>query len=233
MSTITVHWPRHALGRRWDRGAGLGWLTTGEREIYGAFRDASRRQAWLLGRLLAKEVVLDRALRTTPTQSDAGRLEVCSRDGLGRAIAPRVFLDGRVQPWSLSIAHSDASILVALSCDAGVWVGADVVPRDAFGAHGLDGWLTQRELAWLSTVPVVERPARASILWAIKEATYKAVGGGGRFVPRRLEACAGPEDSWHALVDGRAIRALVGVATTETEVTAVVTVGGPLSEASR
>jgi hypothetical protein len=233
MSTVTAHWPRHALGRPWDRGPGLGWLTTGERETYGVFRDASRRQAWLLGRLLAKEVLLERALGTLATWSDAGRLEICSRDGLGRSIAPRVFLDGRVQPWSLSIAHSDASILVALSCDAGVWVGADLVPCGAFGARGLDAWLSPREREWLGTAPAGERPARASILWAIKEATYKAVGGGERFMPRRVEACAGPADSWRALVDGRAIAGTVRVATTETEVAAVVTVGGRPSEAAR
>jgi len=232
MSVATAHWPRHALDRRCDRGAGLSWLTPGERETYFGFRDASRRQAWLLGRVLAKELVLATALGTPLTTTQAARLEIWSRDGLGRSLAPRVFLDGRAQPWSLSISHSDVSVLVALSCDGSAWVGVDLVPPGALGANRLDPWLTPREREWLSTVPEGERRAGASIVWAIKEATYKAIGGGARFVPRRVEACAGPANSWHARVDGRAIPGIVRVVATEREVAAVVTVAPALMETS-
>jgi phosphopantetheinyl transferase len=230
MSLAVAHRPRPVLGWRGDAGADLGWLASEERQVYGRVRDGSRRQAWLDGRRLAKEVLLTRALGWSPTPAAAARLEICSRDGLGRAIAPRVLVDGQMQPWSLSIAHSEASVLVALSCERGVGVGADLVPRGAFGAHGLDAWLTPREAEWLSRVPDGERPAGASILWAIKEATYKAAGGGTRFVPRRVEARAGA-DSWHALIDDRSIAAAVGITVTDTDVAAVVVVGGPGSDA--
>ena len=226
MSVATAHWPRHRLDRRCDRGAGLSWLTPGERETYFGFRDASRRQSWLLGRVLAKELILGTALGAPLTATQAARIEIWSRDGLGRSRAPRVFLDGQAQPWSLSIAHSDVSVLVALSCDGRAWVGVDLVPLGAFGAHGLDPWLTPREREWLSTVSAGERRVGASMVWAIKEATYKAVGAGARFVPGRVEACAGPANSWQARVDGRAISGIVRVVAAEREVAAVVTVAG-------
>jgi 4'-phosphopantetheinyl transferase EntD len=223
MTCATAHQARHALERRWHRDDGLGWLTSAEREIYAGFRAASRRQAWLHGRLLAKELILE-ALDASRGPREAARLEICSRDGLGRSVAPRILVEGRTQPWSLSIAHSETSVLVALSREADVSVGVDLVPPGALGAHGLDPWLTPGERQWLITLPAGERSAGASILWAIKEAAYKAVGRGAHFVPRRVEAYAAEGGSWHARFDDRVVTGVVHVTVTETDVAAVVTV---------
>jgi phosphopantetheinyl transferase len=207
------------------------WLSPHERQSYEGFRDRSRRRTWLAGRWLARKVVLAR-LGWPATPAAGARLEICSRDGLGRAVAPRVLVDGQAQPWSLSIAHGETSLLVALSCDREVRVGVDLVPRAAGDARALDGWLTSREREWLDTIPHEERATGVSTLWAIKEAAYKAAGDGTRFVPRRVEAWA-RENVWHARIEDGSIDVVVRVGLTDADVAAVVTATGPWAKAWR
>jgi hypothetical protein len=65
---------------------------------------------------------------------DPGGVEILSCDGLGRPTRPRVLLQGRLQPWSLSLAHSDRFVLVAFSEDPDLAVGVDVTPIQSSGA---------------------------------------------------------------------------------------------------
>lgn len=186
---VSRYLSRRVLLRAWRGAEAEDWLSPSEREVFAELRDPSRREGWLCGRLLAKRLILDDVLApsvggeaTHPTE-----LDIHSRDGLGRATAPRVTLRGRLQPWALSIAHSDRSVLVALSRAPGVSVGVDVAPvlqtwKDGF----LEMWMTPRERRWVHS----EGETRlASTLWAVKEAIYKAVSYGEQFTPLRIEVC--------------------------------------------
>jgi phosphopantetheinyl transferase len=95
-----------------------------------------------------------------------------------------VFIGGRQQPWNFSLAHCDHSVFAAVSSDEEVPVGVDLVPRE-IGQRGFaDFWLTSRERrAWR---PYDECQSIAKI-WAVKEATYKAIGQGEPFEPTRFE----------------------------------------------
>jgi phosphopantetheinyl transferase (holo-ACP synthase) len=113
-------------------------------------------------------------------------IDIQSRDGLGRATHPRVTLRGRLQPWAVSIAHSDQSVLVAVSRIPGMSVGVDVAPVQTWSDGFLEMWLTLGERQWLRSVGDLRL---ASTLWAIKEAVYKAVNIGEPFTPGRIEVC--------------------------------------------
>jgi phosphopantetheinyl transferase len=215
------------MRRAWARPGGEAWLSEPEREAYAVLRDARRREAWLFGRLLCKELIL--AMRIAAGSPgggvEPGQIEVLSRDGLGRPARPRVLLHGRLQPWSLSLAHSDQSVLVGLSRDGRLATGVDVTPIQSPDAGFLDLWFTPRERAWIRAK--FDQAARwAATLWAIKEAFYKAVNVGESFAPRQIEVRVDP-------LGGYVVRWLgsrptgpcrVRVAAGRSEVVAVVTV---------
>jgi len=179
---------RSALRRSWPGSSGEAWLSDGEREVYAGLRDARRREAWLFGRLLGKDLILGRVGARLGAWGAAAprRIEILSRDGLGRAVRPRVLVEGRVQPWALSLAHSDRFVLVIFCEEPGAAVGVDVAPIRPPGAGFLGFWFTPRERAWIRA-RANQGPRRAATLWAVKEAFYKAVNAGERFAPGRIE----------------------------------------------
>lgn len=184
---------RSAVGLSWPGSSGEAWLSDSEREVYAELRDARRREAWLFGRLLSKDLILSRMAASLGARGaiDPGRVEILSRDGLGRATRPRALLQGRLQPWSLSLAHSDRSVVVAFSEDPGVAVGADVTPIQSPSAGFVDLWYTPWERAWVRAQGD-QGPRRVATLWAVKEAFYKAVNVGERFAPSRIEVLVDP-----------------------------------------
>ena len=184
---------RSALRLAWPGASGEAWLSDGEREVYAALRDARRREAWLFGRLLGKDLILRRVGASPGARGagDPGCVEILSRDGLGRAIRPRVLVGGRIQPWALSLAHSDRFVLAVLSREPGAAVGVDVTPVRPPGAGFLYLWFTPWERAWIRAQGG-RGPRCAATLWAVKEAFYKAVNAGERFAPNRIDVRIDP-----------------------------------------
>lgn len=165
--------------------------------MYAHLRNAQRREAWLLGRLLSKALIRDMLVATGgPGRAvDPIHIEVLSRDGLGRPTRPRVLLKGRLQHWSLSLAHSDQSVLVGLSRLDGVAIGVDVSAPQPSRAGFLDLWFTLRERAWI-LAQSGQAPREAATFWAVKEAFYKAVNVGEGFAPQRIEVGANPQGGY-------------------------------------
>jgi phosphopantetheinyl transferase len=165
--------------------------------VYAHLRNAQRREAWLLGRLLSKALIRDMLVATGgPGRAvDPIHIEVLSRDGLGRPTRPRVLLKGRLQHWSLSLAHSDQSVLVGLSRLDGVAIGVDVSAPQPSRAGFLDLWFTLRERAWI-LAQSGQAPREAATFWAVKEAFYKAVNVGEGFAPQRIEVGANPQGGY-------------------------------------
>ncbi|HSD51280.1 MAG TPA: 4'-phosphopantetheinyl transferase superfamily protein [Candidatus Methylomirabilis sp.] len=219
---------RGALRRAWAGCRGEGWLSNPEREVYAHLQDARRREAWLFGRLLSKELILDTlaAARCPGWAVDPVHIQVLSRDGLGRPTRPRVLLKGRLQPCSLSLAHSEQTVVVGLSQDGDMTMGVDLTPIQSPGVGFLDLWFTPRERAWIWSQSD-QAPRWAATLWAVKEAFYKATNRGEGFTPRRIEVRVDPPDGYAIRCDGARPRGgcLVRVATTGGEVVAAVLVG--------
>jgi phosphopantetheinyl transferase len=166
-----------------------------ERQELGRWKDPSRREAWILGRLLCKRLIQDHLDdRTVPF----GTIEIRSRDDRDRGIRPRVRIAGELQPWALSISHSDHGILVALSDEPGALLGIDLSPIGVFRPSFLRTWFTEHEQVWLMN----SEPEQVAVAWSIKEAVYKAANIGDSFAPRSIELFRKPADGYGCLYRG-------------------------------
>lgn len=191
----------------WPGGcADTAWLGEAEREIYASFAAPARREEWLLGRSLAKELILEHAPRPggAATPLCPNEIQICSRDGLNRPSRPQIFLRGRLQPWPLSIAHSGDLLLVALSKRPQASLGVDIAPLQSWAEGSLEMWFTERERRLMKIDPALHPPSK---LWAVKEAVYKAVNRGEPFTPCRIEVRPQPGGAYTFLRDGVAPRA--------------------------
>jgi phosphopantetheinyl transferase len=183
------------------------WLTAAERRELSRYRAARRQKAWLCGRWLAKQLVaagLDRqseepsprnqpaphATKVPVVPSTGGvdvaaeisldQIEILSRDGEGRGIAPVVQVAGRRDHRSLSISHTDRGVVVALANR--VRVGVDLVDLGGLDPAALGFWFTEQEKSELD----LDNRHTAAILWAAKEAVFKATNG-SKFVPQQIQ----------------------------------------------
>ncbi len=102
-----------------------------------------------------------------------GRVRVASLVPSGRPVA---FVSGEPAAVCLSISHVPGLVGAAVSADA--WIGLDIVdPAEA--GRGLDVWFTPDELAL-----VPDDGRLRALLWAAKEAAYKACRLDTEFRPR-------------------------------------------------
>lgn len=106
---------------------------------------------------------------------DAGRVRVASLVPSGRPVA---FVSGLPTSVCLSISHVPGIVAAAASSDA--WIGLDIVdPAEA--GRGLDIWFTPDELALAP-----DDGRLRAVLWAAKEAAYKACRLDTEFRPRAV-----------------------------------------------
>jgi phosphopantetheinyl transferase len=169
----------------------LHWLSDEERYVYGQFTDPRRRAAFLWGRIWAKRLILVEyraALRLGATTIHPAEIQIDSGLRNHRRTGPQVTIAGRRLPWSLSIAHTDGAVLVALGRTPGVRVGVDLVEPVVLPRGFGELWLTTAERRWLGD----SQPGLVATLWAIKEAVYKAAGGGRPFTPQTIEVLPHP-----------------------------------------
>jgi phosphopantetheinyl transferase len=218
------------LGSR-SRSEWARWLSPGEREVLERLAHPHRRESWMGGRLLGKQLLLNEVLRAPERDDGVGpeQIEIHSLDVLGRPTRPRVTVRGRLQPWHLSIAHTHRSVLVAVSCSSRLSVGVDVTGVSSSSSGFRELWLTAAERRWCENT---QDPRLVSTLWAIKEALYKAANRGERFAPASIEVSPGLKGGYGWYPNGRGSRsaATVQVNSLDGEIAAIVTV--PTAEAS-
>ena len=99
-------------------------LSPREKRECATYRNPGRLQEYFCGRLLGKQLIAEQLGNTCTNQ-----IEIFSRNSAGRAIRPRASLAGRPLPFSLSIAHTDRGVLVAVCRDTRLQVGVDMMPR--------------------------------------------------------------------------------------------------------
>ncbi|MCR4413722.1 MAG: 4'-phosphopantetheinyl transferase superfamily protein [Thermoguttaceae bacterium] len=160
--------------------APAGWLSPAEQAELACWRHPARKAQWMAGRRVAKRLVAE--VLGMPV-ARLGEIEILSRDGAGRPVAPRVRVAGRMLPWSMSIAHTERGAMAAVCYDPDATVGVDLVVlgRDWSGLARM--WFTPTEQHCLGAVG----DDGTATLWAVKEAFYKAVNAGEPFAPRRFE----------------------------------------------
>jgi len=159
------------------------WLTECELSALGAMRAPARQRQWLWGRWLSKQV-----LSNVVDVENFCAIEIMSRNEQGLGIQPQVKLNG--EPWtgSLSLAHTETGVLVALSLDGQISIGVDLacdVPQDT---QFRSLWFTNSEQQWIAA----DSTYRTSLLWGLKEALFKACslqadGGSHAWTPAQIE----------------------------------------------
>jgi phosphopantetheinyl transferase len=150
-------------------------LSDDERAELNHWRNPRRREEWLLGRVLARQLVAEEL-------GDSSAIEILSRDGLGRSVRPIVTIAGQPLPVSLSISHTRLAVLVALCAVPGVSIGADLVPCAPLGNGLMEFWFDEQEQLLAENCGALE----ACRLWAAKEAVYKAANENDSFAPRQI-----------------------------------------------
>jgi phosphopantetheinyl transferase (holo-ACP synthase) len=177
--TISYHVARLDELTSWTRRPPLAWLSPREIGELFAWRDTARRAQWLAGRAVVKELVLASAKHVEHPPCE---IEVLSRDSDGRRTQQHVALRGRTLPWSVSISHSDDVVAAAICLESGFAVGIDAVAYNSASLSALNRWFTPTERRWIG-----QEPSRAALVWAAKEATYKAINNGEPLVPEEIE----------------------------------------------
>jgi phosphopantetheinyl transferase len=156
------------------------WLTPGEQQRLAEIRSPQRAAQWLCGRWLGKQLLLQLASECRMALTD---LHIESKNSRDRGSRPRVYREGRLQSWQLSISHSSHFVYVAAATGVGMRLGVDVTSRRALPPSFARFWLTDPEQTWCDR----SADGAACILWSLKESWYKAAGGDQPFAPRQLD----------------------------------------------
>ncbi len=173
--------------------ARLDWLCAEERELWESFRNVERRRTWLAGRVAMKECLRDVLADQGPNPFDPASIHIASRDARGRPSRPVASSHGVPLPVTLSLTHSDETVVVGLALLAGDAIGVDLTAAAPLGTGFQQTWFTAAERAWVSESA---DPLRAARLWSAKEAVYKAANQGEPFVPNQVEILAGDHAQW-------------------------------------
>ncbi len=140
-------------------------------ELLQISNEEALRERFFVWQLLEKAVYL----RTGRTAED---LEI-KREKSGAWTSPQIFV---------SLSHTKGFAAAAISSSAvGVDIEREAVPRAAKFA---DKTLTVRELEVYLSLGFAEREAYLVSCWSMKEALFKARGGGA-FVPREIDTSKG------------------------------------------
>jgi hypothetical protein len=184
---------QYVPGCRWpvaDNASSFSWLGADERAELGRLSDWRRRRQWLAGRWTSK-LLIRREIDgfsndgrcDVGEHDDFSEIQISTRDARGRGRRPFITIGGRELPWSLSISHSERGVLVALAATDQCSLGVDLASKAAHDAGFLRLWFTPGERCWIEADP----SRRAAVLWAMKEATYKAYQSGEGWSPRKIE----------------------------------------------
>ena len=176
-------WPDMALGR-----CPPGLLTEAEQAEYAALATSKRRRDWLLGRGTAKQLLRGMVQAGGHAAPSPDRLAI----GRWPDGAPYATWPGRVDPWPLSISHSEGRAACATTEDATQVLGIDlerIAPRSAAFAQD---YLTQAEISCVERAPHTARETLVTAIWSAKEAALKALHLGLTVDTRSVECLIEP-----------------------------------------
>jgi phosphopantetheinyl transferase len=158
------------------------WLGAHEARELSRLGNPQRRKQWIAGRWTAKQLVRQE-LAATEASASLSDIQIHARDEQGRGVRPRIVIHGNELAWSLSISHNDEGVLVALLASDDVSLGIDLATTIAPTLPFLRAWFTTSEQQWIAADP----SHRCTLLWALKEAAYKACHNGEVWSPRDIE----------------------------------------------
>jgi phosphopantetheine--protein transferase-like protein len=188
------------------------YLSGAEQTRYGQLRTEKRRLDWLAGRIAAKRLIRKTRFHQEGAVVPYSAITI-SADELG---APEVKVIGeRGRAPRVSISHGAGLAAAMLSPSRDVRPGIDVERvEERAGSFG-EQFFTDGEQRHAATD--VDPHRALTTLWAVKEATLKALGIGARVDMRQLEVHRRGE-KWNVRLTGEAQDRARAIGATATEV---------------
>jgi 4'-phosphopantetheinyl transferase len=149
---------------------GTHWLSRREAAVCDSFRFPKRRNDWLLGRWTAKQALLRLETKEPANLSD---WEIIA-DESG---APVVSKNGEPWPVTISLSHSNARCLCALS-HAPYRLGCDLELVEPRSASFEETYFATAEIEMMDTIPETRRAVAVTLAWSAKESVLKALRTG-------------------------------------------------------
>ena len=159
----------------------LDWLSSEEQRHLGRLQVEKRRRDWLLGRWTAKSALCRLPYLANSSVPPPDLTIRQAADG-----APEALLRGRRLPLSLSISHRAGWGLCALAAED-MLAGCDLEVVESRSSGFLSDYFTDEEQAFIRTVPGLHVDQIATLYWAAKESTLKALRVGLRADTRRIQ----------------------------------------------
>lgn len=191
-------------------------LGASEIDRYDALLPA-KQQSWLLGRLAAKQALIERVLEQLNVQIPLKHLTIISGEGvrpsfrIAGASISEADMRNIEQSFNISLSHH-GTIAVASSahtCHDG-YVGVDVEPVRVIREETIYAFLTPHELKTYQMAAKEEQSRLATMYWCLKESYLKALGVGLRIHPRRVEMRSGTiPQVFGVMLDGRTMGSVV------------------------
>lgn len=174
-----VHWLTESSLNQKDLAAGrapFGMLTPAEAAIFDGFKSDKRRQDWLLGRWVAKNLIQSVSGKTLPLHA----IEILpAGDGAPevrvQAPATGAQKESDDPQLTLSISHSADRALCAVVEGQGVALGVDVEQLEDRTETFVRDYFVREEIALVERVSRPSRAGAATAIWSAKEAALKAI----------------------------------------------------------
>jgi phosphopantetheinyl transferase len=170
---------------------------------YAGLHTEKRRRDWLLGRAVAKQLVLQHLeVHGTCLPPTAIRI-ISDPDGAprvapaGLALASRA-LCAELLGLRISISHTEGRSLCALLCGEAAGLGADIEQIAERGRSFAESYYTAAELALLDAAPELSYNTLSTAIWSAKEALLKFTRHGLRVDTRAVTCLPAPpvQNSW-------------------------------------
>lgn len=156
-------------------------LSASEQAELNRYKNRQRRQDWLRGRFVAKQLISETCF---DSQMSWESISILSQNEQQESVAPTVLIDGMEQPGSLSISHTKRGAWAGICLDQYLRLGVDLAVIEQFSDAFVKTWMTQAEQELIQD-NLAKRNETIAIIWAIKEATYKACNTGEAYQPHR------------------------------------------------
>ncbi len=152
-------------------------LSVRERRSSLRLKSPVRRKEFLAGRVVAHRAVRD-------VLPSAEGVEILPQDDRQATSRPVVTVNGRAAEVEVSITHC-AGLVVAAAVSGSGRAGVDLVESGSVTESVQAGWMTDAERAAIARSAFSDQTA--SMIWAAREAAYKASDSGDGFRPGQWE----------------------------------------------
>ena len=174
----------------------LNWLTISEELYLQTLRFPKRREEWLAGRWLAKNLLV----MVSDTLSDTPLNEISiekKSDG-----SPFAVWKGNILPGSISISHRSGFIAAAWTPCSEFRIGIDLELVEPKAISFIEDYFTRNEKETVLNQEPEKQACVSSLIWSAKEAVMKAMHTGLSIDTRQVEFGFFPVDhniTWQSL----------------------------------